>query len=111
MLVNSRGSALDGPVESAVGVATLLRFHRRQIPVVSLEYAGKDLVLWTANGSRILWGQPHDNEEEPSADLKCGRLVSLLNQGERGRVPVEIDLRRVSGATSRTLVATADGEK
>jgi len=101
------------PVESAAGIATLLRYHRRQVPVVSLEFAGKDLVLWTANGSRIVWGQLRENDGEPSANLKCGRLVSLLERGTQGALPVEIDLRRVSGATTRTLVATAEaaGEK
>jgi hypothetical protein len=97
------------PVESAAGIATLLRYHRQQVPVVSLEFAGKDLVLWTANGSRIVWGQPRENDEEPSATLKCGRLVSLLQRGTPGAKPVEIDLRRTDRATTRTLLATADG--
>jgi hypothetical protein len=95
------------PVESAAGIATLLRYHRRQVPVVSLEFAGKDLVLWTANGSRIVWGQPQENSQEPSANLKCGRLVSLLEGGIT--LPVEIDLRQASGATRRTLLAAAEG--
>ncbi len=95
-------------VESAAHVATLLRPHRRQVPVVALEFSGKELVLWTANGSRIVWGQPRENEEEPSADLKCGRLVSLLEHAAQSESPVEIDLRRSSGATHRVLLVTAD---
>ncbi len=97
------------PVESAARIATLLRYHRHRVPVVALEFAGKDLVLWTANGSRIVWGQPHESEREPAADLKCGRLVSLLNQGVRGELPVEIDLRQASGATRRPLLVAAEG--
>jgi hypothetical protein len=98
-------------VAAAARTAALLNPKRDRLAVSTVEFVRGDLILWTASGSRIVWGRPprEETDREPTAAQKCERLLESLEAVRQSPLPVEIDLRPASGAMRRLLFAASGG--
>jgi hypothetical protein len=105
----------DPHVRAAARTAGFLRLQRDRLRLAALECCGSgsqpgSVVLWTVDGSRILWGRPPGEEGvgEATAVLKRDRLLLRLGQlAETGQgrpmQPFEHDLRPATGALFKPL--------
>ena len=93
---------------AAARTAGFLRPQRERLQLTEVECRRGEVILWTADGSRIFWGRPPGDEAagEATAVLKRDRLLLNLDQraasgdGERA---YEHDLRPAAGVSSRSL--------
>ena len=101
----------DARVQAAARTAGFLQPQGERLRLSALEYRGGEIVLWTADGSRILWGNPPGGEAtgEATAVLKRDRLLLRLDHlAEAGQAEeaYEHDLRPATGALLRPLPET-----
>ena len=98
----------DPAVRAAARTAGFLHPQRERLQLTEVECRRGEVILWTAGGSRIFWGNPPGDEAagEATAVLKRDRLLLNLDQraaaGDAERA-YEHDLRPAAGVSSRSL--------
>jgi hypothetical protein len=109
-----RGSGPTGTVcpEPAVQAAArtmgFLLPQQERLQLAEVEYRRGEVILWTAGGSRICWGNPpgQETDGEASAVLKRDRLLLNLDQraeAGQGESACDQDLRPAVGASCQPL--------
>jgi hypothetical protein len=98
----------DTTLEGAAEVAGLLRPHQEKLHLAAALTANGEVVLTTANGSRVLWGRPPGREKdgEASATVKRERLLDHCRKNGDLDHPdgaCEHDVRAADKARVRSL--------